>query len=125
MTGPRATARPPTLAHMAIALARSFGSVNTLVRIDRVAGMISAPPMPMTARAAMSIDAESTCMANDRAGAEDDEAGAEGAAAAEAVAEGAGGQQQPGEDEDVAVDDPLQVAAAGLRGPSPGSAGRR
>ena len=40
MTGPRATASPPTLAHIAIALARSLGSVKTLVRIDRVAGMI-------------------------------------------------------------------------------------
>ncbi len=38
---------------MAMALARSWGG-NTLVRIDSVAGMISAAPMPMTARRAIS-----------------------------------------------------------------------
>ena len=37
-----------------MASARSRASVNTLVRIESVAGMISAAPMPMTARAPMS-----------------------------------------------------------------------
>jgi hypothetical protein len=37
-----------------MALVRSAGSVNTLVMIDNVAGMMNAPPTPMIARAAMS-----------------------------------------------------------------------
>src|SRR3954447_23514235 len=53
-TGPRAMATPATAVHRPIALARSLGSVNTLVRIDSVAGMTRAAPTPMTARAAMS-----------------------------------------------------------------------
>ena len=53
MIGPRATARPEKPAQMAIARPRSRGSRNTLVRIDRVEGMISAPPMPMNARVKM------------------------------------------------------------------------
>jgi hypothetical protein len=43
---------------MAMALPRSLASVKTFVRIDSVDGMISAPPMPMKARAAMSWVAE-------------------------------------------------------------------
>jgi len=58
VTGPMATPRPETPAQMPMALARSAGSVKTLVRIDRVAGMISAPPIPMNARAPMSALAE-------------------------------------------------------------------
>ena len=54
MTGPSATPRPEQPAQIAIALARSFGSRNTLVKIDRVAGMMNAAPMPMRARNAMS-----------------------------------------------------------------------
>lgn len=50
VTGPMATAMPEVPAQMAMARARSRWSVNTLVRIESVAGMISAPPMPMTAR---------------------------------------------------------------------------
>ena len=58
VTGPSATAIPATPDHRPMASARSRASVNTLVRIERVAGMISAAPMPMTARAAMSgVDA--------------------------------------------------------------------
>ena len=48
---------------------------------------------------------------------EDQEAGGEGALAAEAVADGAGGEQQPGEHEAVGVDDPLQGAVAGVQLP--------
>ena len=39
-------------------LAALRGSGKTLVRIDSVAGMISAPPMPMNARVAMSTSAD-------------------------------------------------------------------
>ncbi len=61
VTGPMATARPEKPAHTAIARPRSRGSRKTLVRIDSVAGMISAPPMPMKARLAMSwtVDVDS------------------------------------------------------------------
>ena len=54
VTGPRATATPAIADHRAIATARSFATVNTFVRIDSVAGMISAAPTPIKARAPMS-----------------------------------------------------------------------
>ena len=53
-TGPSATATPATPDQMPIAIARSRAFVNTLVRIESVAGMISAAPTPITARAVMS-----------------------------------------------------------------------
>ena len=46
--------RPETAAQMPMALARSLGSVKMLVSTDSVDGMISAPPMPIAARAAIS-----------------------------------------------------------------------
>ena len=57
-TGPRATPRPEKPAQMAMARPRSRGSRKTLVRIDSVAGMMSAPPMPMNARVRISCSAE-------------------------------------------------------------------
>ena len=53
VTGPMATAMPAVADQMAMAWARSRRSVNTLVMIESVAGMISAAPMPMIARVAM------------------------------------------------------------------------
>lgn len=41
-----------------MALARSVGLVNVLVSTDRVAGMMIAPPTPISERVAISIDAE-------------------------------------------------------------------
>ena len=58
--GPAATDSPATPDHAPIAAARSFGSTKTLVRIASVAGKISAAPMPISARAAMSASALST-----------------------------------------------------------------
>ncbi len=52
MSGPRPTPRPETPAQIVIALARSARG-KTLAMIDRVDGMISAPPMPMATRAAI------------------------------------------------------------------------
>ena len=52
--GPIATPSPEKPAQMAIARPRSTGSRNTLIRIDSVAGMINAPPMPMKARVKIS-----------------------------------------------------------------------
>src|SRR5882757_2073635 len=50
VNGPMATPSPDTPAQMAIARARSAASVNTLVRIDSVAGMMNAAPRPWTPR---------------------------------------------------------------------------
>ena len=54
VTGPSATPSPEQPAQIAIALARSLASRNTLVRIESVAGMMSAPPTPIRARQAIS-----------------------------------------------------------------------
>src|SRR5260370_39416691 len=51
--GPRAPAAPVTLAQMAMAFGRSCGG-KTLMRIDRVEGMMRAAPAPITALQAMS-----------------------------------------------------------------------
>ena len=53
ITGPNPPAAPVRLAQMAMALVRSPGG-KTLMRIDSVAGMISAAAAPITARQAMS-----------------------------------------------------------------------
>ena len=98
---------------------------NTAVRIDSVDGMISAPPMPMSARPAMSCAASPDSARATEPSAEDDQPGGQGALAAEAVAEAAGGQQQPGEHEHVGVDDPLQLARGWRRDRRATWAGRR
>ena len=46
---------PLVPAQKPIARCRSAGSLNMFVMIDSVDGMISAPPMPMLARAAISM----------------------------------------------------------------------
>src|SRR3990172_9101388 len=80
--GPSPKPRPATADQIAIARARSPAG-NTFVRIDSVAGMMRAPPIPMNARVAMSWPGGS--------------------------AEAPRREQQPGEDQDVGVDDPLQL----------------
>ena len=94
-------------------LAPLRGSVNTFVMIDSVAGMMNAPPMPISARVAISMVGRAGERRQRRADAEDGEADGEEAVAAEAVAEAAGGEQQAGEHEGVGVDDPLQLAGRG------------
>ena len=49
--GPRATPRPVVPDQIPMARTRSFSSVNTLVRIERVQGIRPAAPTPITARA--------------------------------------------------------------------------
>ena len=56
--GPTTTPRPATDDHMAMALARSAGTVKTLVKMERVAGMTAAAPIPITTRLATSSCAE-------------------------------------------------------------------
>ena len=53
-TGPSATPSPAVAAQMPMAVERSRGSGKIPIRRDSVAGMISAAPAPMTARAATS-----------------------------------------------------------------------
>ena len=79
-----------------------------------VAGKISAAPMPIAARAARSA-ARATCAsaASTEKTPNTSQADLQGALAAEAIAEAAGGQQQAGEHQRVGVDDPLQLAGGG------------
>ncbi len=58
VTGPIARPSAETPAHTPMARPRSRGSRNTLVMMDRVAGMMNAAPMPMTQRKAMSCPDE-------------------------------------------------------------------
>ena len=61
-----ATPSPDTPAQMEIALRRSSASAKTLVRIDRVAGMMNAAPKPCTARMAITCSGVDACeQAND------------------------------------------------------------
>ena len=64
-------------AQMAMARARSVGTVKTLVTIDRVAGMMSAAPTPMTQRMAISEVGLVAVADSDRAHAEDGQPDAE------------------------------------------------
>lgn len=63
MTGPVAAPTAATADHTPMATARSRRSGKTCRRIDRVAGMIIAPPTPSMARAAMSTPALSAMAA--------------------------------------------------------------
>jgi hypothetical protein len=57
ITGPRMMPNPATPAHTPMARPRSRAG-NTLVMMERVEGMIRAPPIPMAAREAISTLAE-------------------------------------------------------------------
>ena len=57
-SGPIARARAETPAQMPIAIPRSFGG-KVAAMIERVAGFISAAPIPCTTRAAISMSPES------------------------------------------------------------------
>ena len=102
---------PATAAQMPIAFGRSSAG-KTFVRIDSVVGMISAPPIPIRALVAISMFADSANAEASEAPPKITRPGDECTAAAEAVAEGAHGEEQSGEDERVRVDDPLELAAA-------------
>ena len=76
--------------------------------------MMNAPPMPISARMAISSSGESASAEQSEPSAEDEQAEGQRALAAEAVAERAGGEQHAGEDEHVDVDDPLQLRGGGV-----------
>ena len=84
-----------------------------MVRIDSVEGMTNAAPMPITARAAISTPGLSARAPSIEPAAKTTQAGLQRALAAEAVAERGGGEQQPGEDQPVGVDDPLDLGVRG------------
>ena len=92
--------------------------------IDSVAGMMNAPPMPMSARVKISVVGRSARTPTERADAEDGQADGEEAVATEPVAEAAGGEQQAGEHERVGVDDPLQLAGGRAEAALGSSGGR-
>ena len=122
-TGPMAPAAPRKLAQMAMALGRSSGG-KTLIRIDRVEGMISAPASPMTARQAMSSHmAVREGGQPGRRRRKTTQPELERALAAEAVAERAGGEQAAGEHQRVDGDDPLELRRAWRAGHGRGWAG--
>src|SRR4051812_39334574 len=62
-TAPTAAPAPEMPAQKAMALPRSLAG-NTFVRIDKVAGMMNAAPMPITARPMITADALSLNPAN-------------------------------------------------------------
>ena len=113
-TGPAATPMPTTAPQTPSAAARSRRSGKVLLMIESVVGKISAAKAPITnaggdQRAGVGDDGA------DRAGrGEADQPDDQRRPPAEAVGEAAGGQHQPGEGEVVAVDDPLQLAGAGV-----------
>ena len=123
---PERRRRAPVIApQIPIALARSPRSVKTLVMIDSVAGKISAAPMPISRPDRDQRVGVSTSRTDGGSGAEHGEPDEQRALAAEAVAEAAGGEHQPGEDEVVGVDDPLQLAWSWHRARGRASARRR
>ena len=93
-SGPRAAPLPEMPAQMAIALARSRAG-NTLVRIDSVEGMTNAAPMPITARAAISMAGLSAKAPSTEPAANTTQPGLQRALAAEAVAERGGVNSRP------------------------------
>ena len=110
MIGPTATPSPLIAPQMPIAFARSPRSVNTFVMIESVAGKISAAPMPMTARTAISALGVST-----RTRERDSPPNTTSPASRRPCARtGRRGSRRPGRsaanDEVVGVDDPLQLA---------------
>ena len=112
-TGPIAMPRPATAAQIPIAFGRSSAG-KTFVRIDRVEGMMSAPPIPMRARLAISMSALVASADSSEAAPNTARPDHERQPATEAVAEAAHGQQQAREYERVGVDDPLQGARRGV-----------
>ena len=104
---------PATAAQIPIAFARSSAG-KTFVRIDSVVGMISAPPIPISALVAISMLADSANAEASDAPPKITSPADECPAAAEAVTESAHREKQPGEDERVRVDDPLKLSAAGV-----------
>ena len=109
--GPSASARPDTPAHRPMAFARSCGG-NVTVMIDSVPGRSNAAPMPWIARNTTSRPVLPETPQPNEASGEHREPGEEHLLPAVAVAQDAAGQEQRGERQHVAVDDPLESGDA-------------
>ena len=114
--GPMAMPSPIVPAQPPMARARSPGSRRRSLMMDREAGMVSAAPAPMTARASRSgrYGACENAAPSD-ADSENNQADQEEPLAPKPVSQAAAGEQQPGEDHGVGVDDPLQLARRGVQ----------
>ena len=113
--GPIATPRPATADHMAMALARSAGTVKTFVRMDSVAGMIAAAPIPITTREAMSSPAELDMAASAEPSPKTTRPPARVRCRPMRSPRLPKDEQQPGHGQGVGVDDPLQRAGRGVQ----------
>ena len=122
--GPSAPPTPAKPAHTATAFGRSWNG-KQFMTIERVAGMMNAAPMPITARAAISWLGSLAKLAMTAAPPNTTSPNCERALATEAITERARRQQHAGEHEGVGVDEPLQLRAAGAEARSGSSAGRR
>ena len=96
-----------TADHRAIARARSGWLVKTLVRIDTVAGMIAAAPIPISTRQAMRFPADPEAAASADPSPKTSRPPAR-VRSSDPVSEAAHGKQQSGHGQGVGVDDPLQ-----------------
>ena len=99
---------PTTAPHTPIARARSRGSVNTLVMIDIATGLSIEPPIPCSARAAISQPSVGARLHSSEPADEQQQPELEDAPAPEPVGGRAGQQQQARDHEHIRVDRPLQ-----------------
>ena len=91
-----------------IALARSAGSVKSVIISESATAETTAPPRPCTARAAIRSSCESARPQRERGGREERDPEQEQAPVAEEVAQPAAEQQEAAEREQVRVDDPRE-----------------
>ncbi len=112
--GPIAMPMADTPAHTPIARPRSRASVNMLVMIDNVAGMMNAPPMPMTARAIVSVVVLSAKDAASDAPPKMASPTLSAPRSTEPISQAPRGEEHPGEHEHVGVDDPLEIGGRGV-----------
>ena len=108
-----------------MARVRSRASVKVVVMMVSVAGDSTAPPRPWSARAAVSWPEFCARPPSRLAREKSAEPAEEDATLAEEVSEPAAEQQEAGEGQDVAVDDPLQAGGAVVQIAADGRAARR
>ena len=101
-------------AHAPMARARSVGSRKTSLMMDSDEGIINAAPTPIHSSARNKKVYRIRECSPDRARSKGPKAKNKEALATEAVSEASADQQQPGKDHCVRIDDPLQLARAGV-----------
>ena len=115
-SGPIAAATPATPVQMAMARPRS-ASLKMLPSIDKVAGMVAAPPRPIAPRASASCSGLDVKAAAGRGGSKHRQARQQQPPPPEPVADDAQGQQQTRQGQGVGRGDPLQVGLGGVQLP--------